>query len=371
MRILFSTDQIYLHGGIEKVMAVKANYFAEVLGHEVTILTTEQKNNRPCYPLSPKIQFKDIAVNYKRTKSYFHPENLKKIPKHFRAYIKAIQSINPEVIISCNYAFDFYWLPFTFTTIPKFKEFHSSRYFEAQRRNATPFFKKWQYKLNDFIEQRFSKTVLLNPDECSFYTTPNLVVIPNPIAIHSQQALLQNKKAITAGRIAPVKGFENAISAWALVVKESPDWELHIYGQGEAAYIQSLQAMIDSLQLQNKVFIKPATADLTETMLDYSIYIMTSHTECFPMVLLESLSVGLPIVSFDCPTGPRNIIANNEDGFLVENQNSAALAEKIVLLTQNDQTRIAFGNKAKQNSLRFSSDKIMLHWENLFKKLQH
>jgi glycosyltransferase involved in cell wall biosynthesis len=370
MRILFSTDQIHLHGGIEKVMAVKANYFADVLGHEVTILTTEQKNKLPCYPLSSKIQLKDIAVNYNRTKSYFHPENLKKIPSHFRAYKETIKEVKPQVIISCNFAFDFYWLPFTFTTIPKFKEFHSSRYFEAQRRNATPFFKKGKYKLNDFIEQRFSKLVLLNPDEPPFYKTNNGVVVPNPISIPNKQASLQNKKAIAAGRIAPVKGFENAIRAWELVVKESPDWELHIYGQGEEAYIQSLQEIINSLQLQNRVFLQPATADLTETMLDYSIYVMSSHTECFPMVLLESLSIGLPIVSFDCPTGPRNIIANNEDGFLVENQNSAALAEKIVLLTQNDQTRIAFGNKAKQNSLRFSTEKVMLLWENLFKKSQ-
>lgn len=370
MRILFTTDQIHLHGGIEKVMSEKANWFADVCGYDVFILTTEQKKLPPCYTLSTKIILKDIGVNYHRTKSYFHPKNLLKIRQHYGAWNKIIKEINPDVLISCNYAFDFYWIPFCFKALPKIKEFHSSRFFEAQIRGAAPFYKKIKYVINDFIEQRFSKIVLLNPDECSFFSAVNLEVIPNPISKSNQKAPLQNKKAIAAGRIAPVKGFENAIKAWELVVKESADWELHIYGQGEATYIQSLQAMIDSLQLENRVFIKPATADLIATMLDYSIYVMSSHTECFPMVLLESLSVGLPIVSFDCPTGPRNIIANNEDGFLVENQNSVALAEKIVLLIQNDALRKEFGDNARVDALRFQPEKVMPLWGNLFNELK-
>jgi hypothetical protein len=83
MKILFSTDQVYLHGGIEKVMAEKANYFADVLGYEVYILTTEQKGKAACYPLSDKIIKTDIAINYQRAKSYFHPANLVKMPGHF------------------------------------------------------------------------------------------------------------------------------------------------------------------------------------------------------------------------------------------------------------------------------------------------
>ena len=371
MRILFSTDQIYLHGGIEKVMAEKANYFADVLNYDVFILTTEQKENAPCYPLTSKIKRVDIGINYFRKKSYFHPSNFSKIPFHFKQWKKIIRTIKPDIIISCNYAFDFYWIPYTFKKIPKLKEYHSSRYFEEINRNKGTFLKKLKFISNDFIESKYSKLILLNQDEKQYYHTENLEIIPNPISIpNDKKASLISKKAITAGRIAPVKGFENAILTWKMVVEKNPEWELHIYGQGEANYIASLQRIIDENQLQNQVFIKPAVENFQNTMLGYSLYIMTSHTECFPMVLLESLSIGLPIVSFDCPTGPRNIITDQQDGFLVEDQNVEALAEKILLLANDENLRNVFGLQAKQNSTRFSLNSIMPLWQELFEKLK-
>ena len=139
MTILFSTDQVYLHGGIEKTMAVKANYFADVLGYDVVILTTEQKGKLPQYALSSKVRLIDIGINYHRKKSYFHPANIAKIPKHFFGSRKAIAAVKPDVIISCNYAFDFYWLPFIFKKIPKLKEYHSSRFFEDRARRKSSF----------------------------------------------------------------------------------------------------------------------------------------------------------------------------------------------------------------------------------------
>ncbi len=121
MKILFTTDQIYLHGGIEKVMATKANYFADVLDYEVYILTTEQNNNKPCYDLSNKIKLIDIGVNYYRSKSYFSPVNLKKIVTHFSNWNSAIKDINPDAIIVCNIAFDYYWTPFFIKKLKKLK----------------------------------------------------------------------------------------------------------------------------------------------------------------------------------------------------------------------------------------------------------
>lgn len=367
MRILFSTDQIYLHGGLEKVMAQKANYFSDVLGYEVHILTTEQNENIPCYPLSETIQLTDIAVNYHRKKSYFHLQNLLKVTNHFNKWRKAIKVINPDVIIVCNYAFDFYWTPFIFKNSSKFKEYHSSRFFINEQRARGGFISKIKFGINDFFESKYTKLIILNPDEKEFYKTNNLEVIANPIDTSSHlQATLTSKKAIAAGRIAPVKGFENAILAWREVVKEAPDWELHIFGQGEKEYIEKLNQLIVEQNLQKKVLIHSAVKNLQEKMLDYSMYVMSSHTECFPMVLLESLAVGLPIVSFDCPTGPRNIVTNNVDGFIVENQNSNALAEKVLFLIASLDKRIEMGKNAKKSSINFSNENIMKKWEHLF-----
>lgn len=371
MKIVFTTDQIYLHGGIEKVMAEKANYFADVLGYQVTILTTEQKGNKPCYHLSKKIVLLDINVNYVRNKSYFHPINFFKIPYHFNNWKKTLQQIKPDVIIACNYAFDFYWAPFFLKSILKLKEFHSSRSTEVGIRKTGTFFQKFNFKLNDFIESNYSQLIILNQVEANYFKSDNLTIIPNPVTINPNTiAKLQNKKAIAAGRIATVKGFEKAIIAWKTVVATNPDWVLDIYGQGEPSYILKLENLIIENQLQQNVFIKKAVPNLDEVMLDYSIYIMTSLTECFPMILLEALASGLPIVSFNCPHGPSNIVTNNEDGFVVEDQNIAQLATQVLILINHPEVRIAMGKNAKINSYNFSTAVIMKKWNNLFVKLK-
>ena len=136
MRIVFSTDQVYLHGGIEKVMAEKANYFVDVLGYEVIILTTEQKRNQACYPLSSKIKFIDLDINYHRNKSYFSSANIVKLPIHFFRLRKVLKEIKPNIVIVCNYAFDYFLMPFLFNSAEKWKEFHSSRYFQFLKLNC-------------------------------------------------------------------------------------------------------------------------------------------------------------------------------------------------------------------------------------------
>ncbi len=370
MRVLFTTDQVYLHGGIEKVMATKANYFAEILGYEVVILTTEQKGNPSCYPLSESIKIVDLEINYHREKSYFHPSNIRKIFRHYNAWKKAIHNLNPDVIIVCNYAFDFYWVPFKSGKRATIREYHSSRFYSFEQRKKAGFLQNIKHKINDYIESKFTKIVVLNPDERAYYSSKNTVVIPNPIEENDSKAQLNATKAIAAGRIAPIKGFENLIEVWRLVVQKHPNWTIDIYGQGEDHYIKELQYKINEYQLEKHVFFKTATSDLQKTMLDYSMYLMTSHSECFPMVLLESMSVGLPVVSFDCPTGPRNIVSNDEDGLLAENQNVNDLATKVIFLIENDVQRRQMGDHAKTNVKRFYLNKIMNQWEQLFASKQ-
>ena len=371
MKIIFSTDQIYLHGGLENVMAQKANYFSEVLNYDVYILTTEQNQKPACYSLSPNIKLIDININYIRTKSYVTKDNLKKMFRHYWKWNQIMNDINPDVLIVCNQAFDMFWTPFRFSRVLKIREFHSSRCFEETVRIKGGFFQKIKFMITDFVESKFDKLILLNRDEQAFYKTKNTLVIPNPIGDQQLKSALVNKKAIAAGRIAAVKNFENLIDVWALVVKEEADWELHIYGQGDEEIINQLKSKIISLGLERNIIIQNPTKDIIKTMLEYSIYIMTSHTECFPMVLLESLSVGLPIVSYDCPTGPRNIITDGKDGILVENKNTRLLADKILLLIRNDNKRQEMGIMAKQNSCNFSMDIVMQQWQNLFTQLKN
>lgn len=366
MKIVFSTDQIYLHGGIEKVMATKANYFAEELGYDVSIMTCEQRDKKPCYPLSDKIQLIDLGINYHRQKSYFAPDNLFKVPRHFYKLNKILQQLEPDVVIVCNFGFDYYGIPFFYKKAKKIKEFHSSRYFEAIARNQnTAVLKKLNYRFNDWIESIYDHLVVLNKDEVPYYKSSSIVVIPNSIGIPKELALLANKQVVAAGRISPVKGFDKLVEAWKIVHSRAPEWELHIYGEDYLGTQEQLMILIKENDLDQVIYFKGSSSNMSQTFQEYSVYVLSSVTECFPMVLLESLAAGLPIVSFDCPNGPRNIITNQEDGLLAENQNAADLAEKILFLMQRTTLRKRFGANAKKNSYQFATAIVMKRWSNL------
>ncbi|MCC8424859.1 glycosyltransferase family 4 protein [Mucilaginibacter sp. UR6-11] len=367
MKIIFSTDQIFLHGGIEKAIAEKANYFADKLGFEVTILTNQQKGKDPIYKLSDKIQLIDIDIDLAQGKSFYSFCNVKQIPKNYTQIKKVFYNIDPDVVIVCNYGYDFYMIPFLHKKSKKIKEFHSSRYFESTDRHVTKsFFKHSYYKINDWVESKYTHVVVLNKDEVPYYNSNNVVVIPNPISVSNKQALLTCKAVIAAGRIAPVKGFDKLIKAWKIVNLSDPQWELHIYGDDYLQTRQKLEKLIHENGLSSTVIFKGTSSDMTETFLNYSLYAMSSVTECFPMVLLEALSVGLPIVSFDCPNGPRNILTNQEDGLLAQDQNSADLAKKLLVLIQDVEKRKKFGMQAKINSQKFDTATVMKNWVNLF-----
>lgn len=366
MKIVFSTDQIYRHGGIEKVMATKANYFAEELGYDVVILCCEQRSNKPCYSLSDKIRLVDLGINYHRQKSYFAPDNLLKVPSHLYKLNQKLKELEPDVVIVCNFGFDHYAFPFFYKKAKKIKEFHSSRYFdEVIRDQNMTVLKKLNYRFNDWIESKYDHLVVLNKDEVPYYRSNNVVVIPNPINIPREVALLEKKQVVAAGRISPVKGFDKLVEAWKIVHSRAPEWELHIYGEDYVGTQKKLEMLIKENDLDQVIYFKGISSNMSQTLQEYSVYALSSVTECFPMVLLESIAVGLPIVSFDCPNGPRNIISVEEDGFLAKNQNVEDLAEKILFLVQNITLRKKFGANAKKNSSKFATAIVMQDWSNL------
>lgn len=369
MKILYNTDQIHLHGGIEKIMAAKANYLVNQRGVQVYIVTTEQLQNPPCYPLDTKIKLIDLAVNYNRSKSYFSKENLLKAVQHYKKQRKLFKELKPEIIISPNYNFDHYWLPFIKRKSKLIKERHSSRFFEKQARTTTSFLIKLKFRLDDFIDGLYDKIVVLNQDEKAYVKSNNSIIIPNAVESFTSRADISKKQVIAAGRISQVKGFNHLIEAWALVYKEFPDWNLHFYGQDYAGTQKELKALVKKNQLEQVVTFKGSVTHLTEVMVDYSIYAMTSETECFPMVLLEALSAGLPVVSYDCPTGPRNILTDKQDSFLIPYQNIPIFAQQLKVLMNNENLRYEMGKKGSENVQRFSLEKVMEQWRDLFNSL--
>lgn len=367
MKILYLTDQVFLHGGVEKVLSQKANYLADVSGDEVTIVTYRQQNRIPIYPFSKKIQFIDLKVNYDIAKSYFHPNNLKKIPHHISSLKKVLKDIQPHVVISSSFGPDFYFLPSLERKIPKIKEFHSSRYFYNNKVYST----KAQFLQNvtTNTEKKYQQLVLLNESERKFYQNKNIAVIPNPAELAGSSADITSKKIIAAGRISPVKNFSDLVEVFASLSKDFPDWELHFFGEDYVGTQKHLEQIISFYSLQNQIKMMGVSPDLKMEMQKYSLYAMTSHTECFPMVLLEALSVGLPVISYDSPTGPKHILTNNKDSFLVPYKNLDIFVNKLKELMQNENLRYQMGREGRKNVQRFTIEIVMQQWKDLLTSL--
>jgi|TARA_B110000902_G_C14286733_1_gene579095 glycosyltransferase involved in cell wall biosynthesis len=359
-------DQLYLHGGAEKIVSLKLNSFASIEANKVFLVTTEQMNNAVVYPLDERVELIDLSINYDRKVSYFHPRNLIKSLKHFLKLRRKISELNGDVIISVSQTPDQYFLPFIDRTVPKVKEFHSSGY-------ASLNFTKKGLKAKLFnTYEKYDSLVVLNKDESQYYPFDNVSIIPNFISQNSHNkpvdSGIRKRRIIAAGRVAEVKQFDHLIDAWSLLFEKYVDWSVEIYGDGEKDFVRNINNIIDAKSVKN-ISLMGATPELNRVMTESSVFAMTSSTECFPMVLLEAMSNGLPIISYDCPHGPRNII-NKNTGVLIDRNNPIKFAEGISLLIDNNENRESMAMRAKLSVEDYSEDIVMNKWRALFSNLR-
>ena len=366
MKILILVDQLYKIGGVEKVLSQKIEYWSRK-GYEIKIITNENKGNSFFFSMPDNIEYIDLSVNYDRDERFLSGNNILKSIKHFFSLSKELKKFKADIIIHCNYGFDFYFLPLLKGNSVIIKEKHSSNLFNKKQGKIAGF---KRFLLNKF-ESLYHAIVVLSDEEMRSYNAKNIEVIANPIkrAIHEPSYESHYKSVISAGRIAPIKGFERLIKIWSIVIKDNKDWTLKIYGDGDCNYIKELNDLILGYNLSSSIEICAATKNLDEVLNLSGIYAMTSLSECFPMVLLESLQAGLPIISFDCPTGPRNIIENNITGLLIQDNDLKQYAVELIKLMNDYNKRKIISENCFLASKEFEVDNIMSKWDHLFIKL--
>ena len=192
--------------------------------------------------------------------------------------------------------------------------------------------------------------------------------MPNGVPdVGSLRATLGDKVVVAAGRLTRQKGFDRLLPAWAKIAPEHSDWELRIFGDG--AKMGALQRQIERLGIGDSAKLMGFTPRLDEELARASLYVMSSRREGFPMVLLEAMAVGLPVVSFDCPTGPRDIVREGVDGHVVRNGDKDALAAAMSSLMRDDARRKAYGAAAVEGAKRYELPNIARRWEELFEEL--
>jgi len=268
---------------------------------------------------------------------------------------KFLKNNNPDIVIGIGTMINLCLSSFQFKN--NYKLFATEHGAYEQRKGIVCSIRKLLYKrvnlvisLTEIDRKKFKKH------------HPHVIAIPNFTSFYknTQWSLLNAKKILCVGRFTKQKGIFELVSFITPFLKKNIDWQLILIGEGPLE--SEIREKILSSNLEKNILIRKPVLQIEKEYLASSIYIMPSKTEGFPMVLLEAKSFGLPIVSFDCPTGPSEIIKNEEDGFLIPMGDEILFIERLQLLVDDSSLRSDMGNKALLNINEFYPDKIIDKW---------
>lgn len=374
LKLVYLTPALYMAGGVERVLTLKANYFAEHFGYDVTIILTEGKGKLPFYPLSDRIKVVNLDIGFEQL---WNCSFLKKIfvyLKKQRQYKKALTAelmkLCPDITVSLLRR-EINFLIGIKDGSKKIGELHVNRLnyrnFEANDTNFIKqlFAKLWMSNLVKQLKRLDRFVVLTEEDMLAWPELQNVSVIPDPLSfVPTAQSSLSVKRVIAVGRYVYQKGFDLLLQAWAKIERQCPDWMLVVYGDGDRApYEQMMRNLgIDT----SRCLLNGPTTDIQREYVNSSLFVFTSRFEGFGMVLVEAMACGLPVVSFACPCGPKDIVRDGEDGFLVENGNIDELVQQLMKLMVDHRLRTAFARHAQQNAQRFNIEQTALRWKSVF-----
>ena len=374
LKIVYCTPALYMAGGVERVLTLKANYFAEHFGYDITIILTEGKDKPLFYPLSDRIKIVNLDVNFEElwtcsfAKKVFVYLSKQRIFK--KRLTAELMHIRPDITVSLlrreiNFINDIK------DGSKKIGELHVNRAnyrnFEEGDANFIKnlFAKFWMCSLVSHLKRLDKFIVLTEEDKASWTELSNVEVIPDPLAFDvAEVSPLKAKRVIAVGRYVYQKGFDLLLQAWAKIEKLFPDWELAIYGMGDRSPYENLarQLGVD----MNRCHLNGSTQNIRKEYLESSLFVFSSRFEGFGMVLIEAMACGLPVVSFDCPCGPKDIVSHDEDGLLVPSGDIDKLANAMIQLMDSYELRHQMAKNAICSVRRFQIDEIADRWQLLF-----
>ena len=372
MKLIYCIASVCNPGGMERVLLNKLCWWIRRGGYELLVVTTDQAGRPPFYAFPSEVRMIDLGINYSadngrpplaKILSYFRKRRL-----HRRRLTELLQREKADIVVSL-YPSESSFIPDIQDGSKKVLELHYCKLFRLQygRRGLLGWadrFRTWQ---DERIVRRFDSFVVLTQQDAELWgSLPNLTVIPNAaLAFPQVKHQKGTRRVIAVGRLDYQKGFDRLIDAWALLPEKlRRSWRLDIYGQGE--WREALQTQAERLGIGDSVRINAPTQEIGVEYAASVFLVMSSHYEGFPMVMIEAMACGLPVVSFDFLCGPRDIIRPGENGLIVPEGDVAALADAMRGLMEAPEALARMSAAAPEVSRTYSETAIMQQWEQLF-----
>ncbi|ENZ0442435.1 glycosyltransferase [Campylobacter upsaliensis] len=350
MKIILLVGDITIKGGVERVVGNLANIFCEFYEVELLSLYSEGGGGEiiPAFPLDDKIKLRFLHFKkYKWGKVFY-----KLVYRFYEDYLLKLKCKEADVIIYNN--------------IPHYALFKNKNTHYLYLSHITR--KKYSSKFNYFdfiITINQEQKALLEKHHKNVIYIPNfLPKMPDVITNHQQKVVL------FLGRFSKEKGVLRLIDIWKKVQEEAKFREWNLVFVGDGVLKEAMQDKINKLNLNDTIIIKGFTNDVEKEYLSASIYAMSSYSEGFGMVLIESASYALSSVAFDI-AGLSDIIENEKSGFLIEDGNLQEFAKKLQLLMRDENLRKTMGENAKIHTKKhFSKELVLQKWQDLFASLK-
>ena len=374
MNLLYCHCSLYNPGGMERVLLNKVKWLTGA-GHRVTVVTTDQQGRPPFYEFPEGVELIDLGINYSldNNKPLYRriPAYLRKRRLHRQRLTEVLMRKRPDVTVSL-YPSESSFIPDIKDGSKKVLELHFNRYFRLQygRKGLTGLIDRWRSRQDEKIARSFDRFIVLTEEDKEYWgNMPNISVIGNAALTMPQKSDCTPRRVIAVGRLDFQKAFDRLIDAWEIVKKDkaSDGWRLDIFGQGE--WRGMLNDMIEKKGLSASAAINAPTADIAAEYAASSILAMTSHYEGFPMVMVEAMSAGLPVVTFGYKCGPRDIVTPGTDGIIVPDGDTAAFADALLKLMADDSLRQRMGQAAAGVVDRYSEPRVMGQWMSLFENI--
>ena len=376
MKLIYCIHSICNPGGMERVLYNKVKFLSEHMNYDITIVTTDQHNRPPFYPFSGNVRMIDLGINYSEDniKGAFGKITgyLKKRKKHKRLLTELLMREKADIVVSL-FPSESSFIPDIKDGSKKVLEIHYCKFFRLQygRTGILGLIDRLRTKQDERIVSRFDRFVVLtNEDKGYWGNIPNIVVIPNAaMLVGNKYSDVTEKRVIAVGRLDYQKGFDRLIKAWKMVQQSGRfnDWKLDIFGQGE--WKDMLNSMINDYGIAGTASINAPTKQIGDEYAKSSMLVMSSNYEGFPMVMIEAMACGLPVVSFDFKCGPKDIIDDGKNGIIVHDGDIEGLANAMMKLMDNQTLRKTMSENAKKVVDTYSEENVMKQWLDLFASL--